>query len=378
MKVSRPNVAQQLATHLADLLSSPTLGGTITFLNAGEGDDAVFTMDSEFPLLALSSALFCNSALAWKGSGGGQIMFDYEGASDYIITFPGENGTVSLISRTEILGGKTLFEALISQGMTFNNQGGGSTVKLDCNSAAQTLRAAGNLEATLDFLLKSGTAYDASFAHANSAARIYTFQNKAGTIADLADISTHAALTATHGVGGTIADVQDITNHAALTQTHGVPGEICDWSQANPAVTRYFALGARHFCYLMQDSGALDWVFDPVQIWADTATLGNYFIPIHLPHGATITSFLIRGQETGSAVLTASLQRAARSGGAINTIATLAFTSSMADQEDTSIQSAVVDNDAYEYSIYVNLTTSAEECRLEGARIAYTVDLPHP
>lgn len=60
----------------------------------------------------------------------------------------------------------------------------------------------------------------------------------AGTIAGLADIATHAALTATHGVAGTIAGLADIVTHAALTTgVHGAGANTILYSNHNVALS---------------------------------------------------------------------------------------------------------------------------------------------
>ncbi len=154
-----------------------------------------------------------------------------------------------------------------------------------------------------------------------------------------------------------------------------------------PVKTRYYSMGAGDF--VMQSNGPAG----SSQVWNRTdgtfmrspsTTLSSAQIAgVHLPHGATVTSFKVWwNNAVGGATGEASLFVSANYGSPVTTMATADSTPGAGQHtaEDTSISSATVANDANKISVYlamdpVSLTTDIY-CYM--IVITYTVTTPLP
>lgn len=328
----------------------------------------------------------------------------------------GITGTIVGTTDTQTLTNKILSATSI----TVINAGVGADPILTSDSGSQVLDIAGLIRATLDFHFKSGTAFSGSLAHNISANKTWTFPDVTGNIvvdADTGKSLSLAQLTIENAGAGadpiltsdsaaqnlTITGeifsslrIRTDTNYefkggtafrGIFTQTISanrswdfpdIAGTVCMWNAANAAVTRYWALGAKSMMSLITRAKAHTWEYDEGNHWAQSTDIEVSFYPVHLPHGAVVTALRVTAQETGSGVLRTRLIYFKRSDLSTAILATVESTSTMVEVADTSIDNATVDNNGQAYYLEIDHQTNANEVRLGGIQIDYTVTAPQP
>ena len=107
-----------------------------------------------------------------------------------------------------------------------------------------------------------------------------------------------------------------------------------------------------------------DYHFDQYGMLQADST-GDYYLNVHLPHGAVVTSCVVYAQSAGSWQLLRQVPGGGTSGD--TTMATAA-----ANSADSSISSATIDNATYAYHLYIASVVTGNALR--GARITYTTD----
>ncbi len=98
-----------------------------------------------------------------------------------------------------------------------------------------------------------------------------------------------------------------------------------------------------------------------------TANAGvSALAPVHLPHGAVVTSCIVQGN-AGATDVAWTLSRQANDAGAVVTMATANI-----DTADSTITSGTIDNSAYSYTIYTGSLSANDS--IYNATITYTTD----
>ncbi len=163
---------------------------------------------------------------------------------------------------------------------------------------------------------------------------------------------------------------------------HGhAEAEIADWLGDNSPVTRFKQIGAFEIMQAADDDGGIGTWYYGVGgpgVWAESVTLNDAIVPVNLPHGATITAFRVTCQETAPAYLAAFLQKERYSDGAIFDIGDIAATTSQVEQEDTTLNNAVVDNNTYHTYVILRHATNVVAVKIWSIEIEYTVVRPQP
>jgi len=166
--------------------------------------------------------------------------------------------------------------------------------------------------------------------------------------------------------------------HSDLTTgIHGVTTKVTDWNADNTAIARILSISKEDIQRSLHSDGNLKWVMDLANKWVDTTSTSTCKIPINLPHGSVVTALKATAQEDGSTLSTA-LFRITRSDGEDDLMVTCNHTSTMEEISSTSISFATIDNDLYDYVIYLVITSGGTESRHRGAQLDYTVTRPQP
>jgi len=148
--------------------------------------------------------------------------------------------------------------------------------------------------------------------------------------------------------------------------------------------TRYYSLGFGDF---VLQSHTTDWnnnVAGWAYIRSSSATLPITIVAgVHLPHGATITSFKVYWfRDDASASGTANLSRVQVNTGQYTEMAAADSDSSAGSHsvEDTTIGNPVVNNNSYRYIVVVTIdpNDNSLDVNLAGVLITYTVASPLP
>jgi len=144
-------------------------------------------------------------------------------------------------------------------------------------------------------------------------------------------------------------------------------------------VTRYYSVAPSDI--LPKDEDQL-WSLVNSRVYPGSATVAqNFVVPIHLPHGAIITSFKVHWYRSDAAAAgNATLNRISSIAG-VTEMATAHSNSSAGNHtvEDTSIASATIDNSAYTYQIELSLdpNDAPDEIIFYGAIITFTSVYPY-
>lgn len=306
-------------------------------------------------------------------------------------------------------------------GITFDNQGAGTDPVITSNNADQFLHLEGWLEATKDFVWRSGTAFQGALAHNNSVQRTYSFPDVAGNVlvdADVGKTVSFAQLTIENvGAGGdpvlsSNSGGQQLDVTGLLRSTFNlltdmnikfksgtafdgifahnnssnlvynfpdIGGTVCMWTGGNATVNRYYSIGGVEIALARNiDGSGFEWVYDTANRWADSSAMETSVIPVHLPHGAIVTGFGIYGQETGSATLLVKLYRQDGASSAPDEMASNNSNLNFEELTDTSISNGTINNDTHSYYIDITISVAANECRISKIQITYTVTAPQP
>lgn len=137
---------------------------------------------------------------------------------------------------------------------------------------------------------------------------------------------------------------------------------------------RWYAIPAPEF-----DNNGLTKVLQPYYVYALGA--GDWYAPIHLPHGATITGFEINIYDTDSVNVTVSLWSVYQINNSVIEYSSMTTTGTTGDQllSDSPL-SVVVDNQNSTYMVRVYYTSPQifTQVRIKNARIKYTITKPLP
>ncbi|GAG82623.1 unnamed protein product, partial [marine sediment metagenome] len=145
------------------------------------------------------------------------------------------------------------------------------------------------------------------------------------------------------------------------------------------AVTRYYPLNPGNF--VPQDNSP-DWVVTEsyARSGVDSQT-AIFYMGICLPHGAVVTSMKIYVARAGSSIISATLHRVDFTEGRTE-MATCGVSSGSGylSDEDTSINSATINNLSYTYGIrmYTDPQGTKTNARFLGGVITYTIQEPLP
>ena len=147
-----------------------------------------------------------------------------------------------------------------------------------------------------------------------------------------------------------------------------------DSIQLATAAERWYAIPAPEF-----DNSASTKNMQPYYVYSYSA--GNWYAPVHLPHGATITGFEITITDDDSvdaAIYLYSVYQGDQSASQITTFSTFGNTATFT-YSDLGLTVAV-DNQNYTYTVQVFYTSPKNgfNVRIHNARIKYTVTSPLP
>ena len=186
------------------------------------------------------------------------------------------------------------------------------------------------------------------------------------------DVNAGDDILATHN-NNLIDDIQDHTHDG--TDTAKV-----DFT-ANPE-TRYYGIYPPDFVCEPYNNCFLDDNGTHLRTISDTDPLTGY-ASVHLPHGATITSFKVYWyRDDAAATGAAYFNRCSISGitGVANAEAHSNATTGYHSVEDTTITFPIVDSQLYKYYILSTLdpNNSHDDVRFVGAVITYTIVEPLP
>ncbi len=153
-----------------------------------------------------------------------------------------------------------------------------------------------------------------------------------------------------------------------------IDGQLVENGVVEYTPTQYVSVGGIGIQQSVRDNtvNQFDWQWDDTNNYAvNTVATNNWFMEIHLPHGATATAFRVTSQEV-SAVMVPKLHRITRSSGATLSIATLASTSTMSEQSYTgSPFPFTVDNNTYYYLCEWDIDTNTTACRMRHVQVDF-------
>ena len=151
---------------------------------------------------------------------------------------------------------------------------------------------------------------------------------------------------------------------------------LAKWDDDNPSVTRYWSRGWRSLYTLRETTGfTYDWTVDAANKWIDTTTDGTIaIIPVHLPHGVTVTELKIYGQSNSSMDVYIQLYLDVKTSGDPTTMAQAITTTTMQEHIQSTISSPVIDNDVNNYYIQIFTSGGAGEGRIRQIEIEYTIN----
>ena len=173
------------------------------------------------------------------------------------------------------------------------------------------------------------------------------------------------------------------TNTNVLSGPVTVGGDLlAKWNADNAVVTRRIAYDFHHIMNAVNrdNPGIHDWHYTyngEDNNHASITTASQCYLGVFLPDGATITAFRIVGKRDSAGSFSVSLMRNKQSDGTQDVLGYITITTtSFAETNDTVIDDALVDNNAYSYHIFIGNDNNT--FRIRCIQIDYTVVRPQP